>query len=353
VGALICPACVAAHPFLACWAGAAGGGGGAACAGKEAARSALQPWVQCLTCSGGVDDGAGVCLACAAACHAGHALTPQRISDFFCDCGQLAPPAGAAAAGASGSSSGSAAAAAAAGSCCALSSVQPPPLPPQPPVDAAAAAAAQPLPTLPLSGARRQREAGDAEGTTLPTPKAARAYRWCAARAAAAAAGEPAAAAGAGSAAPLPPMLLEELDTLLAVLCLCEACMAAYARAGLQSWFGAELCVAEDCRLLVGEEGEGGAGGAGAGAAGGAGGGDGGGGGSGGGGATTFDRGMSAFQTLPFHHQAALASGFADLKTALLGFLAQRSQEGGPSVVITKSDVEGFVKKFHEDRGKQ
>lgn len=134
-------------------------------------------------------------------------------------------------------------------------------------------------------------------------------------------------------------MLLDELDTLLPLLCRCEACMATYARAGLQSWFGSELCVAEDCRLLVGEEGEGAGGASAAGAGGGA-----------PPTASNFALATTAFETLPFHHQAALASGYADLKGALLGFLAQRALEGGSSVVITKSDVEGFVKTFREEQ---
>lgn len=51
--------------------------------------STLQPWVCCLTCTEGADDGRGVCMACAAACHAGHVLTQPRIMDFRCDCHEL------------------------------------------------------------------------------------------------------------------------------------------------------------------------------------------------------------------------------------------------------------------------
>lgn len=49
----------------------------------------FQPWVCCLTCTQGADDGRGVCLACANECHAGHVLTRPRITQFACDCVEL------------------------------------------------------------------------------------------------------------------------------------------------------------------------------------------------------------------------------------------------------------------------
>jgi hypothetical protein len=49
----------------------------------------FQPWVCCLTCTQGADDGRGVCLVCAELCHAGHILTKPRITQFACDCEEL------------------------------------------------------------------------------------------------------------------------------------------------------------------------------------------------------------------------------------------------------------------------
>jgi hypothetical protein len=49
----------------------------------------LQPWVACLTCTEGADDGRGVCMACATCCHAGHILSSVRITEFFCDCREM------------------------------------------------------------------------------------------------------------------------------------------------------------------------------------------------------------------------------------------------------------------------
>ncbi len=73
-----------------------GAGAGAAVAVQAQARVRVQAWRACLTCSEGADDGAGVCEACATACHAGHVLTAPRITAFECDCCALgakqAPP---------------------------------------------------------------------------------------------------------------------------------------------------------------------------------------------------------------------------------------------------------------------
>jgi hypothetical protein len=46
----------------------------------------LQPWVACLTCTDGADDGRGVCMSCAEKCHAGHIMTKPRVTQFSCDC---------------------------------------------------------------------------------------------------------------------------------------------------------------------------------------------------------------------------------------------------------------------------
>jgi hypothetical protein len=48
-------------------------------------KHTLQAWRQCRTC--GLVDNAGVCVACAETCHAGHDLGEERITNFFCDCG--------------------------------------------------------------------------------------------------------------------------------------------------------------------------------------------------------------------------------------------------------------------------
>jgi hypothetical protein len=73
---------------------AAAGGPTAASSPTDSAAGAppafpLQPWVACLTCTEGADDGRGVCMACAAKCHVGHIMTKPRISQFACDCTEL------------------------------------------------------------------------------------------------------------------------------------------------------------------------------------------------------------------------------------------------------------------------
>ena len=71
-------------PSPAAPASASSGGGGGA-----PQPTCLQPWAVCLTCTDGADDGRGVCMACAAACHKGHVLSKPRITEFYCDCGEL------------------------------------------------------------------------------------------------------------------------------------------------------------------------------------------------------------------------------------------------------------------------
>lgn len=50
---------------------------------------ALQDWFVCMTCAaaGAFNANEGACVACAAKCHAGHALTYAGRTSFFCDCG--------------------------------------------------------------------------------------------------------------------------------------------------------------------------------------------------------------------------------------------------------------------------
>lgn len=67
----------------------------AASPGDESAAYVIQPWRPCLTCSGGEDDGRGVCLACADRCHAGHSMGRIRITEFACDCSELGAAGGA------------------------------------------------------------------------------------------------------------------------------------------------------------------------------------------------------------------------------------------------------------------
>ena len=82
-GGFVCGGCVSAHPFLSRFAAV----GGVCTATGADSPHVLQPWRCCLTCSGGVDDGRGVCGRCAEVCHVGHVLGPPRISMFACDCG--------------------------------------------------------------------------------------------------------------------------------------------------------------------------------------------------------------------------------------------------------------------------
>ena len=48
-------------------------------------KHAPQPWRRCFTCN--LTGQKGVCLRCAERCHAGHDLSEERYSNFFCDCG--------------------------------------------------------------------------------------------------------------------------------------------------------------------------------------------------------------------------------------------------------------------------
>lgn len=78
VQGIVCAACVARLPFLHQFAQA----DLQACSSCDGGGASFQPWVACLTCTDGADDGRGVCLACAALCHAGHVLTKPRIMEF-------------------------------------------------------------------------------------------------------------------------------------------------------------------------------------------------------------------------------------------------------------------------------
>jgi hypothetical protein len=51
--------------------------------------SRLQPWVVCLTCTKGADEGEGICMACSKVCHKNHVLSKPRITEFECDCEAL------------------------------------------------------------------------------------------------------------------------------------------------------------------------------------------------------------------------------------------------------------------------
>eukprot|EP00466_Bigelowiella_natans_P009329 jgi/Bigna1/137334/aug1.38_g12042 len=52
-------------------------------------RHMPQIWMECFTC--GLTNDRGVCQVCAETCHAGHDLSEEHYSSFFCDCGAEGP----------------------------------------------------------------------------------------------------------------------------------------------------------------------------------------------------------------------------------------------------------------------
>jgi hypothetical protein len=240
----------------------------------------FEPWVCCLTCTAGADDGVSVCLGCAAACHAGHVLTPPRLSDFASDCSMLGGGCRIGGGGGSGGGGQRAADASAAPAAdrggdrrkyqeAAL------PLPLPTPVesgtatvaaggkrvrddDAAASDAAEP------SGKKAAVDlavlaVGDS-AVSSPTPRAPLPLaasppaplpppptKWCAAAPDTHAL--PLGFVAVGGRDGPPPMLLGALDSLTSRLCRCGACMDTYMRARVGTWFwgDAEDTVADDC----------------------------------------------------------------------------------------------------------
>lgn len=162
----------------------------------------LQPWAACLTCSEGADDGRGVCMACAGACHAGHVLTEPRISEFFCDCAELT---------------------AGAGGCRCLEAPAPGAAPTAPAIRTClvpTAAAATPV-KPPTVGSAAPTYGGSEAGLRA----------WCAAI--------PVVDASLAT-VPNAAIFLSDDDDLLMQLCRCDACMSAYAAAGVIGWFEPE-----------------------------------------------------------------------------------------------------------------
>jgi hypothetical protein len=303
----------------------------------------LQPWVVCLTCTAGADDGRGVCMACAAACHGGHVLGKPRITEFYCDCSDLLKE---------GSGSGGKPAP------CAL-------------------AAAVPAPAV-VAELHRCWCAADAVA-----PAAAAAAAEAPSAAAAAPSQPPAAvalAAVAGAA-----VFTSDDDDLLARLCRCAACLARYAADGCATWFfespldgpggagGSELVDADTAaavpqlleRLTTAGAGAGagrrsstGGSAAAAAAAGGGGGEDvdamatkvgaaltal-----SAAGFKSTYELGASALAALPATQQLDAMSAYATLRSGFLGWLKGFAESGR---VVTKADVEGYFAGLRRDDG--
>ncbi len=350
VGALVCARCVGAHPFLRAWAAA-----------EHPARPrppafSLQPWVGCLTCAAGADDGAGVCLACARACHQGHVLTAPRVSEFACDCGPLR----AGAAGGGGGGGGAGAVGAPPPCACAAAAGAPP----AEGAGAEGAGAEGAASGSSGAGAKRKREGeGEAEGGSGgggggggggEAAAAVEPPRWCAARAPAPAAPD------APDAPPPPPFLLESLEALTARLCRCDVCMAAYVAARLGPWFWgggggedaprAEWPVAEDCALLLPPQppaGEGPPPTPAAAAAAAAAGGGGGGGGGGGPAKSSFELATEGFLALQPAVQLGMARGYERMSAAFKAFLEEKTKgAGGAPVTLTRGDVELFFEGF-------
>jgi hypothetical protein len=170
--------------------------------GELPASTMLQPWVACLTCTQGADDGRGVCMACAAACHADHVLGEPRITEFVCDCAELS---------------------AAAGGCrCS-----------QPTLAAAAPAAPAVRTCLLPSAAAATPIKPPAVGAVAPTYGGGDAglRTWCAAI--------PVVDASL-AVVPKAAIFLNDEADLLMQLCRCDACMATYAAAGVLGWLEAE-----------------------------------------------------------------------------------------------------------------
>ena len=255
VGAFICAGCVASLPFLAVHA--AYDSGTCANHSKALAEPAgggsmrLQPWVCCLTCTEGADDGRGVCMACAARCHAGHVLTQARITEFSCDCGELttgkggsgcrargcnivvdarSTPSGDVAPGADVSAAADAAAVAAeavSGDTLAVATATAP-APAAEPAAAAAVSSPQHRLNTPAAAAVA---AVDTLAAASPLPAA-----WCASPSSGSS-GASATAPSNPSRAPNAAMFLEDDYALVSRLCRCDACMRQYASAGVATWF--------------------------------------------------------------------------------------------------------------------
>ena len=393
VGTFVCARCVAALPFLAAYArfdpavcssvsSGGGGGSGGDGGGPGGPPPPLQPWVCCLTCTDGADDGRGVCMGCAAVCHAGHVLTAARITEFQCDCTELGG--------------------------CKMGREAPLPVvttpgkaatvvvtPTPSPADATAAA----TPATPTAaavpawcaGARSLPRGGDAGAAVVASPSE------CAAAPPGLSAAVTATTAATSTATAA--VYLEDDVALVARLCRCDACMRTYAAAGVATWFYDEL-VEDDSHSVVDtetaaavpallqrmEDGRAAAEGAGAGATAGGGGGGGGGGGHRGGGGgqpppptqssstgagalpaagagpgpadalasrvgealtqlqqagfrTTYEQGMDALSTLPHARQLDALHAYTQLQSEIMPWLREMAEAGR---VVTEADIRDY-----------
>lgn len=219
---VVCHCCVQKHPFLRCFARYDSRSCSKLAPGAEA-TGIMQPWVVCLTCTRGADDGRGVCMACAAACHAGHVLGVPRISVFACDCTDLCATCThvAAAAAVSVHESPVLVDAAAMPELSEGSSATPVKL-------AAAASVASSTPVA--SSVHTPATPGDETFICPPDPAAL----WCASRAVAVSEDTPAAHHNFVDKVCI---FLAEEDDLLLRLCRCLPCMRAYADARVITWF--------------------------------------------------------------------------------------------------------------------
>jgi hypothetical protein len=367
VDALVCADCVKTQPFLAQFSfsspgtcantrvnarpnrasggaiateAAEGDAGGAAASGAASPVIAsgddtysLEPWVCCLTCSGGADDGQSICMSCASTCHVGHVFSSPRISDFKCDCISARKLA------------------------CCLSTQE---LSEKLTSTGVGSGVSDDVAAEPASSSKKRPRSESAEGeliSTLPQPPPAAALRatapvlrvqWCAA----------------SPSLPQPglqtvaPMLLGALDSLLMRLCRCSDCMRSYALARVASWFWADSVeiMAADCAAAanphVSDNNAATACAVVDGAA-----------------AAnenrdrqpvsrpppasppsafknSYDRGLEALSTLPQTRQVDLLSAYSDFSTAFREYLRSR----GPGAVISSQDVTDFMAQFKASR---
>ena len=334
-------------------------GGGSACVIDTPYN--FEPWVCCLTCTAGADDGVSVCLGCAASCHAGHVLTPPRLSDFACDCSHLGGGCGLlalpnasqvvrnAVTAQDGAEEGDVGVRAKRAR-----------------VDDALAGGVgggEPL----KKEAEKESAAPDA-AALVHTPLAA----WCAASPVTHAL--PAGDVAVGGRDGPPPMLLGSLDSLTARLCKCDTCKEVLMRARVGTWFWGEkedLIVADDCEgVLAGSVVHDAGAGVGAAVP---------------GFKTSYDRGLEALGAMPTTMQVDMLRGYRafwegvlrraptspytgittppltdpqppfllhshteELSTAFRNWLA-REQADGKSV-ISKEDIGAFMRKFKAEQ---
>jgi len=389
---LICASCVSRRPFLRSFgrftpgrcalpqsatvapAAAAGTGSPTPGAGGAAATSPvaetdvtgasgpagfiLQPWATCLTCTGGLDDGRGVCLACAAACHAGHVLDATRITFFACDCEDLLLPSAAACKCKEAEALAAEAAAPAANT--PAPAAEPPLLPALTGLGEGrqGISGKRALADPPHGTSVKRARLDDAYAVSTSIPVAPPRCYFSAISPGVPPAETTAYAAGAA-------IFLDDLGYLVDSLCACGACMRVYSDAKLLSWFvpghdaagGAGYVVdpeySEAIRnagglslLLSGPRPADGEAPAGAGAGAGS-----------GGGASSgppgylplADRAMSELLQLPTAVSVPVLRGVREMSAALVDFLHEH-QAANPGAIVRKADVERFVERFRDQQ---